>query len=70
MSKSTENLRHDRRRFLKGVAAAGGVATVASVTGLAGAYENRQEATAETATASRGYHETPHIREYYQKARF
>ena len=70
MSRTNENPRHDRRGFLKGVAAAGGVATVVSVAGLAGAREELEEATAETTPASRGYHETAHIREYYQKARF
>jgi hypothetical protein len=70
MSTTNENPRQDRRRFLKGVAAAGGVAGVASVAGLAGAREESQEPAAETVPTSRGYHETAHIREYYQKARF
>ena len=70
MSKTNEKLRHDRRRFLTTAVAAGGVATAASVAGLAGAREHVDETRAQPDSTSRGYHETAHIREYYRKARF
>ena len=47
MSKTNENLRHDRRRFLTTAVAAGGITTVASVAGLAVAREHVEEAPAQ-----------------------
>ena len=56
-----------RRRFLKGLAMAGGAAAVAAATGTAvAAPEAAPVSKPETA---KGYHVTPHIRTYYQKAR-
>lgn len=59
-----------RRRFLRGVAVTGGAAVFAAGAGNAFA---SADATAEDAHAQdvvRGYHETPHIREYYKCADF
>jgi hypothetical protein len=56
-----------RRRFLKGLAMAGGAAAVAAATGTAVAAP--QAAPVSKPETALGYHETPHIRSYYQKAR-
>lgn len=72
MSKRAEATRKDRREFLKkGMAALGGAATLA-VAGRAGAAVEvpaKPEAAAGPDTPA-GYHVTPHISEYYDKARF
>lgn len=62
----------NRRGFLKGVAATGGAvaaATVVSETANSGApvVSNVDRETQDTAD---GYHVTPHILDYYKKARF
>jgi hypothetical protein len=56
-----------RRDFLKLAATGGALA----VTGAAGPLvePTRGEPAVEAKSTSRGYHETPHIREYYEKAR-
>lgn len=62
----------NRRIFLKGAAAAGGVAaiTAVSATGLVDA-DTQQPDTPEVADkkASKGYHETQHIKAYYRTLR-
>lgn len=71
MSKRSKDVQKGRRSFLKGVAAAGGAATVAAAAGGAAVVSSgRDEAQAAPAPASRGYRETEHIRQYYDKARF
>jgi len=61
-----------RRRFLKGVAAAGGATALTSVFASrlfavdAGGTAVRKD---EQPVPSRGYHETDHIREYYRTLR-
>jgi len=58
----------ERRRFLKGMAVAGGATALATV------FASRLTAADTTGTAtrktvqpaSRGYHETDHIRDYYR----
>ena len=66
MSLKTQMESNGRRRFLKGLAAAGGATAMVVATGTA-------VAAPEVAPVSKpedaGYHETPHIRTYYQKAR-
>jgi len=61
-----------RRRFLKGVAAAGGATALTSVF-ASRLFEVDADGTAarkgEQAAPSRGYHETDHIREYYRTLR-
>ena len=58
-----------RRDFLKGIAVAGGATTAAVVAG--GALASKQEVTGvdRSAEPTKGYRETPHIREYYRLAR-
>ena len=65
MRNKTQN---SRRKFMKSAALAGGAATVALGTnaGLAETSEPVQEAIAD---ATKGYHVTPHIEQYYRLAR-
>jgi hypothetical protein len=55
-----------RRGFLKGVAVAGGAATVAVAAGVIAA--EPQEARPEQDAAGAGYRVTPHISAYYKTA--
>lgn len=57
-----------RRRFLKGIAMASGATAVAMATGNVVAAP-AVEAPASKPETTKGYHETPHIRTYYQRAR-
>jgi hypothetical protein len=66
MSRKTVD-KKTRREFLKGLAVAGGATAMVAVTGRAYAEPTEPEAPAKP--AAKGYHETPHIRTYYQKAR-
>ena len=61
----------DRRRFLKGVAVAGGAAALTSVfTSRLMADDTRGTAARKSdVMTARGYHETDHIREYYRTLR-
>ena len=61
----------DRRRFLKGVAAAGGAAALPSffTTQLIANDTGGTAARKSDVMASRGYHETDHIRDYYRTLR-
>jgi nitrous oxide reductase len=72
MKKDKTRFTADRRMFLKGFAVAGGAAAVTAVsaTGLVDA-GTKTKAAAGTAEkpASRGYHETPHIKDYYRVLR-
>ncbi len=71
MSKKTQTARPSRRRFLKGVVAAGGTASVLAAATSAVAEVEQAPASEKAATASTtGYRLTPHIAKYYQKARF
>lgn len=71
MSKKPETVRPSRRTFLKGVVAAGGTASVLAA-GTAAEAEVEQAPAAEDTAKTRvtGYRLTPHIAEYYEKARF
>ncbi len=67
--KSTEPLSRvgtDRRRFMKGVAAAGGAAALAA--GLQPAAASTADQQAGKSGRGSGYHETDHIRDYYKTA--
>ena len=71
MKKDKTRFTADRRAFLKGAAVAGGAdaLTAASATGLVEpATESDPGAAPATAdkTASKGYHETQHIKDYYR----
>lgn len=57
----------ERRRFLRTASVAGGAAALAGATGQAVAAGDPPPA--EDARASRGYHETEHVRAYYESAR-
>ena len=69
MIKDKTRFTANRRIFLKGAAAAGGAAaiTAVSASGLADA-ETEQVDTPDGADnkASKGYHETRHIKDYYR----
>lgn len=73
MGKKRSNTKQttERRAFLKGVLASGGAAAVAmaSTKGLAAPAE-APKAEPAAKTPSQGYHETPHIRDYYKTAGF
>ena len=60
-----------RRGFLKGVAAAGGAAAASAVvTEAANAGITKDPVAKKAQQDAKGYHVTPHILEYYEKARF
>ena len=72
MIKEKTRFTADRRMFLKGAAAAGGAAalTAASAAGLVDADTEKKPAPdVVDKTASKGYHETQHIKDYYQALR-
>jgi nitrous oxide reductase len=72
MIKEKTRFTADRRMFLKGAAAAGGAAalTAASAAGLVDAdTEEKPAPEATDKTASKGYHETQHIKDYYRSLR-
>ena len=67
MSRKSSVDRLSRRSFLKELAVTGGAAAVAvSATRLSAAPVERTAAP--EPKKSQGYHETPHIRKYYDKA--
>ena len=57
----------ERRTFLKKLAAAGGATAAVAIGGQAAA--SAEPAPASEPAKSQGYHETPHIRDYYRTAR-
>jgi len=61
----------NRRIFLKGAAAAGGAAaiTAVSASGLVDADTEEDVIPAADNKASKGYHETRHIKDYYRTLR-
>ena len=72
MKKDKTRFTADRRMFLKGFAVAGGAAaiTAVSATGLVDP-DTKAQAAAGTAEkpASKGYHETQHIKDFYRVLR-
>jgi hypothetical protein len=70
MSKDTLTDDTDRRKFLKGVVAAGGATTAAVIAGGTLAGTDSDSAPDKPVAAKQGYRETPHIRDYYRLARF
>ncbi len=69
MSKKPKAVKRSRREFLKGAAVVGGAATLA-IAAQGGAAEVQDATKGVTSPEkSKGYHETPHIRAYYEKAR-
>jgi hypothetical protein len=72
MNKDKTRFTADRRMFLKGAAVTGGTAALAAVS-AAGLVDHAAEQPANPdatdKSASRGYHETRHIRDYYRALR-
>jgi len=71
MSSSDSKQMPNRRALLKGFAVAG-TAVTAAAAGAATVAGQADTAAAEGAPpqTAKGYRETPHVREYYRKARF
>lgn len=70
MSDQNQSDKLSRRAFLKSAAVAGGAATVTTLgSQVQASVEDGSPAEKQT-SPSKGYRETPHIREYYEKARF
>lgn len=70
MSREIRSEKPSRRSFLKGAAVAGGAATVAALGPRAQASIQRQPAgNVEQVPEPKGYRETPHVLQYYEKAR-
>lgn len=67
MSLKTHAEENGRRRFLKGIAMASGATAMAVATGASVAAPEALPVS--KPSKLKGYHETPHIRNYYQKAR-
>lgn len=71
MSDEIRSQKLSRRGFLRSAAVAGGVAAAGAVAPRVQAGAVTQPRAVENEPAApTGYHETPHIREYYEKARF
>lgn len=68
MRKKSKRVQEGRREFLKGVAVVGGAATLATISKSAAARVETKEV-GSAPKQSKGYHETPHIRAYYETAR-
>jgi len=66
--KDSRSVHGGRRRFLQGLALVSGAGSLAAVSGGAGALPAEAE-DEPTSPKQTGYHETDHIRTYYQKAR-
>jgi len=71
MDKPSDIKRKGRRLFLKTMALLGGSAAVlAARKGLAANPPVENKAAGESAVRSQGYRLTPHIKRYYERARF
>lgn len=67
--KQTDKTDSGRRKFLKTLGAAGGVAAVAAVSAEVVADADAEISEPEKGVDSKGYQETAHVREYYKSAR-
>jgi len=72
MSRAAEDTRSSRRRFLKGVVVASGAvgAGLVAGTGVASVAHSDDANSVDEQPSRKGYHETSHIRTYYDLARF
>jgi len=70
MSQQKQSEKLSRRGFLKQATVAGGAAGVAALGTQVQAGVEDQASAEKAETPTKGYRETPHIREYYAKARF
>jgi hypothetical protein len=68
MTRDLRDSRTNRRKFLRNLAAAGGLAAVAGTTGNVAAAA--PEAPKPDAKSRTGYRVTAHVSKYYDKARF
>ncbi len=68
MSRKSRTNTEDRRAFLKRLAAAGGASAAVALAGRSAVAAPAEDAEPDK-PVERGYHETPHIRTYYSKAR-
>jgi hypothetical protein len=68
MIRDLRDSKTNRRKFLRDLAAAGGLAAVAGTAG--GVAAAQAAAPKPQARPSRGYRVTPHVAKYYDKARF
>lgn len=69
MNSSESKQMPNRRALLKGFAVAG-TAVTAVAAGAASVVQQDEAVTAAGPESTKGYRETPHIQEYYRKARF
>ena len=67
MTRKSHTHTEERRNFLKKLAAAGGATAAVAISGQAAA--SPEPGPASEAKKNRGYHETPHIRDYYRTAK-
>lgn len=70
MSHEIESEKMSRRGFLKSAAVVGGAATATALGSQVQAGVEDPAPSAKELSSPKGYRETPHIREYYKKARF
>jgi hypothetical protein len=68
MTRKSRTYTEERRTFLKKLAAAGGAGAAVVMTSRS-ALASADTEPAPEATKQRGYHETPHIRDYYRTAK-
>jgi hypothetical protein len=68
MTRKSRTYTEERRTFLKKLAAAGGAGAAVVMTSRS-ALASADNEPAPEATKQRGYHETPHIRDYYRTAK-
>ena len=68
MTRDLRDSRTNRRKFLRDVAAAGGLAAVAATTGSSATAATPQAKPEEK--PQKGYRVTAHVSKYYDKARF
>lgn len=70
MSEQNNPVNKPRRTFLGGlVASIGGALALSSLTGAAG-HDEAETGDVEQNVGHKGYHESAHIKSYYDKARF
>ncbi len=67
MTRQSRKYTEERRTFLKKLAAAGGATAAVAMSNQAVASPDADLAS--ESTEQRGYHETPHIRNYYRTAK-
>ena len=70
MDRPSENRHKGRRTFLKTIAFLGGIAAfLPARKGIGANRAGKRKTPGESAVRSQGYHLTPHIKKYYERAR-